>query len=63
MIKQEFLDDGRVRTWSTKGYQIRNIENGDTFESALDMVEWNCQYEEVIPEETNEGKEADNVND
>jgi len=51
MIKTRILDDGRIQTWSSEGYEIKCEQTGFTFESALDLPEFGFTYVEIIPSE------------
>lgn len=51
MIKTKILNDGRIQTWSSEGFDIRCEQTGFIFESALDLPEFGFTYVEVIPNE------------
>ena len=63
MIKQETLSNGIVRTYSDMGYEIKSLTSGDVFLEAVDVPEWNAEYEEIIPEPEAEVADENNEED
>lgn len=61
MIKTRTLDDGRIQTWSSEGFDIRCEQTGFTFRSALDLPEQGFTYVEVVPEEETTTKEEEGL--
>lgn len=60
MIKTEMVED-RIRHYSDSGYMIRQVETGNLYEDAVDVVP--CPYtyeetEELIPDYDIEPQEA-----
>ena len=48
MVVPEYLDDGNlVRRYSNEGYYIRQIETGEIYEDAVDVVPCRYTYEET----------------
>lgn len=72
MIISQYLEGGtRIRHYSNEGYYIRQIETGEIYEDAVDVVPCRYTYEEtnekipVIEESDNEltPEEEEELND
>lgn len=48
MVVPEYLDDGNlIRHYSNEGYLIRQVETGEIYEDAVDVVPCRYTYEET----------------
>lgn len=48
MVVPEYLDDGNlIRQYSNEGYYIRQVETGEIYEDAVDVVPCRYTYEET----------------
>ena len=69
MIIPQYLEGGtRIRRYSNEGYYIRQIETGEIYEDAVDVVPCRYTYEETdekIPviEELDEPTEEESISE
>lgn len=64
MIRTEILENNRIRHYSDLGYTIRQIETGNFYEDAVDILPCIYTYEEsdeLIPSSEIEPEEALNI--
>ena len=47
MIVQEKIDNKLIKSYSNKDVRIRQISTGNIYDSAIDLIELNIEYEET----------------
>lgn len=68
IVQETLIHDGTefIKTYSDEGYTIRQIETGDIYGEAIDLVQYPKEYEETdekIEQDTDEQPEPEELED